>query len=575
VLSPLTLYPQLRSDELYAKLMAATTSLRCADCGRILGKNVVPGSWATRFANIYAFADQLAAAHPDVNPHLPHMYRLHGCKQYLLNALVEFEHPDRPPELQAVVDRFVLGHPPASSFVMPPPPTAPPARLVVAPQEDRGKAYGGPVPDGVPVWHTCPLSIYPPGQYGGDTCVVLSADDRAWQLSYMVFKAATRVIKRGEQFVPLAAALWAMIDEGDLEMLTRILQCWTAGNQSKRNKAVPERCLVRAHWQSLRDLAADIKTAWMTMTECVRHIHVAFRNFVSPKQRFYGKEPVDDAFWARALATCDMDRILDQTQTKNPEPRMDFAKFRRTKLRQGWQESEAIFCSEDGSVVYGYSTYVAPPTVHPLLHFFFEAECARRGGATMYAVKELQPDHCLEKAWITLLGPGHKYVPVKLSRLTLLTDHELPHALPPIVAQPKFTPCPGGHVRRRLTAAAATAAPRPSSIPRPIDPDIARRRAEARAALQAQADEAEQNGAFGWHLVVRHDTLRTLSGFLTDAGLDMVAGSADGAAIEDTQGRRYTVDKTTFTVDGLHTFPFTADGARSWALIVLHAVLLD
>jgi hypothetical protein len=579
VLCPDTLYPQFCSTELHVKLMSLT-SLRCPECGRIDSKHAVPRmDWETRFARLYSFAADLLEANPEFDPENAFMYRLHACKQALLNHIEGGAKSE--PRIEAIGDRLLLGHPPVSAFVMPRL-EGPPEKLTVVRQDCLDSPYGGKMPTGgSPVYYHNALSIYPTGQYGGQACVVLAPGDRYWQHSRAIFEAATTDRQGGGPFVPLFGALWTMIEQGDLDLLTRIIQHWTISG----THGVPDRCLDRDNWRNLSALLPRVQDAVrediFTMMDWTNYL---VRFFVDDNVHFCGEVLADDRFWTKALADGNMESLgtLTRKRVHTPQISRPVPIAYTTKTRGS--PSVPVF----GNIApdapqrewcYGYSRRPPSGEMPLLARFFYHVECGRRGMSQLKVQSYSPPPNIkkklfLEDTWVSFYDDTHGggYVPTRVGDLTVIARGvELPYPLPLIPPRPVFDCCAQKHARRRPTGdddssrSATSSAVLVAERRAAEEAAIKQMRAEAREHLQNLAAEAEDEPYDGYAaLQKKYGTVMFLGELLEAAGVEGVGVSLDGE-LTDGKRRRYTVDKNNFVVEGGMAFPFNEQGARAWA----------
>ena len=270
-------------------------------------------SWA--FANeIDQFAIQ-AEEFEQLN-NLSFEHRVYGwC--YLLNAYAQGLVTFADKKIKRVADKFMLGY---ESSVRPP------RRQLGYTWEDLGvdievvlQTYPvGPNPfvvftgfnyepeEGVKLSYHEPLKIYPQGHYGGYWSVYITERDRQWQRSKIIERVIAEKPKSGP-YVPLAPCLWFLLHQGDLELLTRIIQSWMPfGSKIRKrvtNNPVPKRCIIRKNWLSLVCVGEIIRSE----QESLELMWLLIHNFVMVYEKpplIEGKIMDDDLdqFWAESLS---------------------------------------------------------------------------------------------------------------------------------------------------------------------------------------------------------------------------------------------------------------------------------
>jgi hypothetical protein len=576
-----SLYAQLYSDELYAKLMnkKPPPSLRCRECGK-LDAQALPGqSWEMRWARIYGFAAELRELRGARNDPVPPAYQLHRCKQDIINAIEAPGAEPLEPALRAVVDRLLLGFEPVPLPAAAPPRGPPPTEFkVVFQRNDKDSGYGGKDPHhrtmqgsrqpspGAEVWSSAPLSIYPAGHYGGQFKVVLDPVSRTWQHSYAVFDAMTRDEKRvGGFFIPLAAALWSMIEEGDLELLTRGLQHWFP---RKRDPApVPARCLLRQNWDGVcRVLESVFRTAESHPDDVFRWAALFVGNFIDPRPCYYGQRAADDDFWTAALAAADADTLARLTRRPFSEPRLPevLPEIKEFALDpKAPREPMPCFVSPSGALALGYrKRRYADLEIHPIVRLFYIVECKRRGmtdlqigAAPMHPLKRAPR---LDACWV--MAPG---APAPVADLTVVAaDWEMECIMPPRPPQPVPDLCPRNH-RKVSRGAASEAAALPP--PPPAAHEEARRAAREerqRAAIEADADGSDARKVQAQMELFHLATLLRENGV---HGTDYCDGN-----LQDAAGNTYEIKGKQFIVTKAGTgeqlaFENSPRGAAEWA----------
>lgn len=553
-----TLCSQLSSDKLYAKLMSHDT-LRCPECGLINVRQQNSGRWAECFnENLYAFADEIATTFPQYTSTTSnYLYTIHHWKQYLLNALTTFYHPDRPKEVQDIVDRFVLGFPSSSSFKMPP--AAEQTSFFIAPQSDVNSRYGFDVPDSeIPegdfVWSDSPLQIYPMGQYGGASCVVLDPADRSWQFSFIVKCCAMTRHRKAQKYVPLTAALWSMINHGDLAMLTEILQHWDTRRTHHKHHSVPERCKDREVWKRLRDIFEVVgRTYGRTV---VRLVFAIIKNFITDEPLYLGKDLATNETWIEALRISDWKAMALMGPKPCDNPLFIEPTHKPAKMKSG-KKSEPVFYAPGDHLSYGYDLRGASSHVHPLWRYFFVAEAERRGVTEAEAYKHIpQPPSIsvMDSAWVMFSEDGQPEKPTPLSDLTVFVNEPQNYPVPAVVPRPRFSVCKGHSSQPLLN---------PPPPPERYSDEIARRREEARRLREAN-NTRPVNDSAGIHFRKMYEQLLRLKSFLDEVGIEGVVPGFDNTAT-DGQGRVYRIKGNHFEVEGLGEFYFNEKGVREFA----------
>jgi hypothetical protein len=554
------LYGQLYSDELYTKLLMSSSSpLRCDECGKVSASAVPGQSWEARWARLDGFAAELAAAHTSGSPR----YNFYRWRQAIINAIEDPAGQPHHPEARAAADRLLLGHEPGAAAA-PAAATGVPPGLRVVRQKHYGTPYGGKEPTGrtapgarhpqrlgVSVWHGAPLRIYPAGHYGGQYRVVLAGPDRVWQISHAVFTAAQAVSTSDPQpyFVPLAAALWSMIEEGTPALLVKTLQLWLLPTLADREQ--PLRCFQPTNWAHLRDLLDSLyEQRMLPEREFFKYAAFLLACFVDPRTRYYGSQEADDAFWAEALKTRDVEKLacLSAVAYKKKAPKSaEIPEIDTAERAPGGRLPVPFFVCPLGENELGYQKHsyndLEP---HPLLKLFYIMECKRRGLTELYISENPMHDVAdapsLEACWVMLHLPGEKVTkPYPLRELTVIADWEMPCLEPPRPAQPALDPCPRNHPRRRSVGAATPPLPPPPAPPAPHE-EARRAAREERERLQLQSDRhAKERQA-----EVQHHLLFQLQQNLTEAG---VAGVlfVDGG-LRGSDGTLYELEKKGYFV---------------------------